>query len=77
MLPAELVRLTALMERTSGIPEVKIGLVESVFRRVSRLFSALPCAADSVIRSQLVVAVYVFGSVPMEVRGPALHLNYC
>ena len=28
MLPTELVRLSALMERSSGIPEVKIGLVD-------------------------------------------------
>lgn len=28
MLPTELVRLTALMERTSGIPDIKIGLID-------------------------------------------------
>ena len=26
--PLELVKLTALMERTSGIPEIKIGLID-------------------------------------------------
>lgn len=30
MFPLELVKLTALMERTSGSPEIKIGLIDGL-----------------------------------------------
>src|SRR6266496_99134 len=41
LIPLELVRLTALMERTSGSPEVKIGLIDGhVIARHADLASA-------------------------------------